>query len=59
MSTKELDRIGVMARVESGELKVVDAAGLLGVSYRQAKRRWKRRNGQRPCGWCGSTTAEG
>ena len=37
MSTKELDRIGVMARVESGELKVVDAAGLLGVSYRQAK----------------------
>jgi transposase len=34
--------IGVMARVESGELKVVDAAGLLGVSYRQAKRLGRR-----------------
>lgn len=42
MSAKELDRIGVMARVESGELKVVDAASLLGVSYRQAKRLGKR-----------------
>jgi transposase len=31
-----------MARVESGELKVVDAAGLLGVSYRQAKRLGRR-----------------
>src|SRR5258708_22464660 len=38
MSAKELDRVGVMARVGSGELKLVQAAGLLGVSYRQAKR---------------------
>lgn len=42
MSARELDRIGVMARVESGELKIVDAAGLLGVSYRQAKRLGRR-----------------
>jgi hypothetical protein len=38
MSAKELDRVGVMARVESGELKLVDAGRLLRVSYRQAKR---------------------
>src|SRR5258708_36928331 len=38
MSAKELDRVGVMGRVESGELKLVDAGRLLGVSYRQAKR---------------------
>ena len=31
-----------MARVESGELKLVDAAQLLRVSYRQAKRLGKR-----------------
>src|SRR5271163_1355153 len=30
------------ARVKSKELKVVDAASLVGVSYRQAKRLWKR-----------------
>ena len=42
MSARELDRIGVMARVGSGELKVVDAASLLGVSYRQAKRLGRR-----------------
>ena len=42
MSAKELDRVGVMARVGSGELKLVQAAGLLGVSYRQAKRLGKR-----------------
>jgi len=32
----------VLARVSSKELKVVDAASLMGVSYRQAKRLWKR-----------------
>ena len=31
-----------MARVASGELKIVDAAELMGVSYRQSKRLWKR-----------------
>src|ERR1019366_5531144 len=42
MSRKELRRVGVLARVKSKELKVVDAARLVGVSYRQAKRLWKR-----------------
>jgi len=42
MSEEELRRVEVMARVKSNELRVVDAASLLGVSYRQAKRLWKR-----------------
>src|SRR2546426_4103440 len=42
MSKRELGRVEVLARVRSGELRVVDAAGLLRVSYRQAKRLWKR-----------------
>ena len=42
MSQKELRRVGVLARVKSKELKVVDAASLVGVSYRQGKRLWKR-----------------
>ncbi len=42
MSKRELGRVEVLARVKSGELRVVDAAGLLRVSYRQAKRLWKR-----------------
>jgi transposase len=42
MSQKELHRVEVLARVKSRELKVVDAASLIRVSYRQAKRLWKR-----------------
>src|SRR6266436_2604424 len=42
MSQKELGRVEVLARVKSKELKVVDAANLVEVSYRQAKRLWKR-----------------
>src|SRR5271169_844543 len=42
MSEKELRRVEVLARVKSKELKVGDAASLVGVSYRQAKRLWKR-----------------
>jgi transposase len=42
MSEKELRRVEVLARVKSKELKVADAASLVGVSYRQAKRLWKR-----------------
>jgi hypothetical protein len=38
MSCKELRRAGVLARVESGELKLVDAAVMMGMSYRQSKR---------------------
>jgi transposase len=42
MSLRELRRVEVLARVKSKELKVVDAASLVGVSYRQGKRLWKR-----------------
>jgi transposase len=42
MSQRELRRIEVLSRVKSKELKVVDAASLIRVSYRQAKRLWKR-----------------
>ena len=42
MSKKEWVRVEVLARVRSQELKLVDGASLLRVSYRQAKRLWKR-----------------
>src|SRR5882762_935366 len=42
MSQKELRRVEVLARVKRRDLKVVDAASLVEVSYRQAKRLWKR-----------------
>ena len=42
MSKRELGRVEVLARVRSRELRVVDAARLMGVSYRQGKRLWKR-----------------
>jgi len=42
MSQKELGRVGIMARVKSRDLKLVDAARLLRRSYRQTKRIWRR-----------------
>src|SRR6201993_2479361 len=42
MSQEELRRVEVLARVRSDQLRVVDASRLLCVSYRQAKRLWKR-----------------
>jgi len=42
MSKRELDRVEVLARVRSEQLLLVDAGRLMGVSYRQAKRLWKR-----------------
>jgi transposase len=42
MSSKELKRLGVLARVEKGVLNLVNAAEILGLSYRQAKRIWRR-----------------
>src|SRR3989441_13116559 len=41
MSKRELGRVEVLARVRSKQLRVVDAARLMRVSYRQAKRLWK------------------
>jgi len=42
MSERELGRAEVLARVKRRELRVVDAAVLMGVCYRQGKRLWKR-----------------
>lgn len=41
MSRRELERVQVLARVRSRQLRVADAARLMRVSYRQAKRLWK------------------
>ncbi len=42
MSEKEVRRAGVMARVKEGELQLGAASEMLRISYRQAKRLWKR-----------------
>jgi transposase len=42
MSSPELRRVEVLARVKSKDLKLTDAAELMEVSYRQAKRLWRR-----------------
>ncbi len=42
MSASELRRVGVMERVKAGSLKLGAAAELLGISYRQAKRIYRR-----------------
>jgi transposase len=42
MSRRELSRVEVLARVKAGTLTLGTAAGMLGVSYRQTKRLWRR-----------------
>ena len=42
MSSRELERVEVMGRVASRGLKLVDAASMLELSYRQVKRLWRR-----------------
>jgi len=42
MSVRELKRAAVLARVRAGDLTLRHASEVLGVSYRQAKRLWKR-----------------
>src|SRR5215472_7086758 len=42
LSAREVERAGVLRRVKEGKLKLVNAAQLLGISPRQAKRLWKR-----------------
>lgn len=42
LSVKELRRVEALSRVKSGRLKLVEAAELLGLSYRQMKRSWSR-----------------
>lgn len=50
MSAKELERVEVLARVASGELQLGDAAVLLRVGYRQAKRLSRRYRQEGPSG---------
>ena len=50
MSREERDRITIMAGVKSGELTQVQAAELMGVGYRQAKRVWRRYQDQGDAG---------
>lgn len=38
MSMKERERLKVFSRVEAGELKLVEGADILGMSYRQGQR---------------------
>jgi transposase len=45
MSRKELGRVEVMGRVKAGNLRLKEAAELLALSYRQAKRVWARYRG--------------
>jgi len=42
MSRQERQRIGIMVGVKAEELSLVEAAEVLGLSYRQTKRVWKR-----------------
>jgi hypothetical protein len=42
MSRKERNRLTIMAGVKSGKLRLVQAAGLARLSYRQIKRVWRR-----------------
>lgn len=46
MSGKERIRLDALGRVKRGELKVVEAAELMGLSVRQARRLWKRFKGE-------------
>ena len=46
MSTRELRRAEVMGRVKSKTLRLVDAAKILELSYRQTKRLWQRYRGE-------------
>ncbi len=42
MSWKEREMLVALERVKRGEMKLVEAAAVLGISYRQCTRRWRR-----------------
>ena len=50
MSRKERDRLKIMAAVKAKELNQVQAAELMGLGYRQAKRVWRRYQDQGDAG---------
>ena len=45
LSRKELNRVEVLGRVKAGSLRLIEAAELMRLSYRQAKRVWARYRG--------------
>ncbi|HQH27745.1 MAG TPA: hypothetical protein PLP17_10145 [Oligoflexia bacterium] len=60
MSAKERRRAVIMAGLQAGELHLVDAAAVLGLSYRQTQRVWRRyraAGGAGSCMGCGEGTA--
>lgn len=52
MSKKELERKTIIEAVESGRLQLTDAAVRMKVSYRQAKRIWRRYREEKDAGLC-------
>ena len=50
MSKRELRRVEVLSRVASEELRMVDAAQLLRLGYRQVRRIWQRYQTEGPEG---------
>ena len=50
MSRKERDRLTIMVGVKQEELTLVQAAGLMGVGYRQSRRIWRRYQDQGDAG---------
>ncbi len=50
MNRKERNRMTIMAGVKANELSQVQAAELLGLGYRQAKRVWRRYQDQGDAG---------
>jgi len=50
MNRKERNRLTIMTGIKSGELTLVQAAGLAGLSYRQVKRVWRRYQDQGDAG---------
>lgn len=50
MSDRELGRVEVLSRVRSKQLRLVDAAVLMRLSYRQTKRLWRRYQGEGAAG---------
>ena len=50
MSRKERDRLTIMAGIKTGELTLVAAAPVLGLSYRQTRRVWRRYEAQGDAG---------
>ncbi len=56
MTQKELERLIIPARVKEEEMSLRLAAGVLGLSYRQAKRVWRRFPFEGGC-WLGASIA--